>query len=99
MVVRRAYEHHVMKTELEQMRQAMRAARERRVAGSWSGSSGRAQVVYDLIRRVTDVNAYVMITGESGTGKELVARAIHSSEQPRECTRSWRCPAARFQRR
>ena len=35
-------------------------------------------MVYDLIRRVTNVNAYVMITGESGTGKELVARAIHS---------------------
>ena len=42
------------------------------------GSSGKAQVVYDLIRRVTNLDAYVLITGESGTGKELVARAIHS---------------------
>jgi DNA-binding NtrC family response regulator len=42
------------------------------------GSSGKAQVVYDLIDRVTNLNAFVLITGESGTGKELVARAIHN---------------------
>jgi DNA-binding NtrC family response regulator len=42
------------------------------------GSSGRAQVVYDLIRRVANLNAFVLISGESGTGKELVARAIHN---------------------
>lgn len=77
-VVRRAYEHHTMKLELEQMRQTVRAARDASGCGQLVGSSGRAQVVYDLIRRVTNVNAFVMITGESGTGKELVARAIHS---------------------
>jgi DNA-binding NtrC family response regulator len=37
-----------------------------------------AQVVYNLIRRVADLDAFVLITGESGTGKELVARAIHN---------------------
>jgi DNA-binding NtrC family response regulator len=42
------------------------------------GSSGRAQVVYDLIRRLANLNAFVLITGESGTGKELVARALHN---------------------
>src|SRR5436305_10572726 len=34
--------------------------------------------VYELIRRVTNLNASVLITGESGTGKELIARAIHN---------------------
>jgi DNA-binding NtrC family response regulator len=34
--------------------------------------------VYDLIRRVTNLNASVLVTGESGTGKELIARAIHN---------------------
>src|SRR5436305_5809935 len=34
--------------------------------------------VYELIRRVTNLNASVLITGESGTGKELIARAIHT---------------------
>jgi two-component system response regulator HydG len=30
-----------------------------------------------MIRRVSDVDATVLISGESGTGKELVARALH----------------------
>jgi len=42
------------------------------------GSSSQMEAVFDLIRRVTDLNASVLITGESGTGKELVARAIHN---------------------
>ena len=34
--------------------------------------------VYDLIHRVADVNASVLVNGESGTGKELIACAIHN---------------------
>jgi DNA-binding NtrC family response regulator len=36
------------------------------------------QRVYELVRRVTNLNAAVLVTGESGTGKELIARAIHN---------------------
>jgi DNA-binding NtrC family response regulator len=42
------------------------------------GSSAPMQLVYKLIRKVTNLNATVLITGESGTGKELIARAIHN---------------------
>jgi len=36
------------------------------------------QGVYELIRRVANLNASVLITGDSGTGKELIAQAIHN---------------------
>jgi DNA-binding NtrC family response regulator len=42
------------------------------------GGSPPMQQVYDLVHRVANLNASVLVTGESGTGKELIARAIHN---------------------
>jgi len=42
------------------------------------GASTQMQKVYQLIQRVTNLNAAVLVAGESGTGKELIARAIHN---------------------
>jgi transcriptional regulator with PAS, ATPase and Fis domain len=42
------------------------------------GAGALSQGVYDLIRRVSNLDAFILISGESGTGKELVARAIHN---------------------
>jgi sigma-54 specific flagellar transcriptional regulator A len=44
---------------------------------SYIGQSAAAKAVRDLVARVANSGATVLITGESGTGKELVARALH----------------------
>jgi len=43
------------------------------------GDSEAFHTVADLVSRVKDNKATILINGESGTGKELVARAIHYS--------------------
>lgn len=42
------------------------------------GKSSQMQKVYEMVNRVADLDASVLITGESGTGKELIARSIHN---------------------
>jgi Nif-specific regulatory protein len=41
------------------------------------GNSSRMQEVFDMVHRVADSNATVLLRGESGTGKTLVAKALH----------------------
>jgi transcriptional regulator with GAF, ATPase, and Fis domain len=43
------------------------------------GDSSKMQRVIDLVARVADSQASVIIRGESGTGKEMVARLIHGN--------------------
>ena len=42
------------------------------------GKSVKMREVYNLIHKVSESDATVLILGESGTGKELVAEAIHA---------------------
>lgn len=41
------------------------------------GTSKPMQVVFDLMAKVINTTATVLLTGETGTGKELVAKSIH----------------------
>ncbi len=41
------------------------------------GSSKAMGRVFEIVRKVADTEASILLTGESGTGKELVARSIH----------------------
>jgi two-component system, NtrC family, response regulator HydG len=56
----------------------------REVKRNWSmggivGKSNGMKAVFDLVTRVSQATANILIMGESGTGKELVARAIHEN--------------------
>jgi DNA-binding NtrC family response regulator len=71
----RAYENSTLKQQLQTVQQKLE---EPSGCDKLIGSSPQMQRVYQLIRRVTNLNAAVLVTGESGTGKELIARAIHN---------------------
>jgi DNA-binding NtrC family response regulator len=71
----RAYENSTLKQQLQTVQQKLE---EPSGCDRLIGSSAQMQRVYQLIRRVMNLNAAVLVTGESGTGKELIARAIHN---------------------
>ena len=48
------------------------------------GSSKEMEKVFEIVRKVADTEAAILITGESGTGKELVARSIHANSSRRD---------------
>lgn len=50
---------------------------ENKIYAGMVGHSAEFQKIIDLIERVKNNRATILIQGESGTGKELVARAIH----------------------
>jgi DNA-binding NtrC family response regulator len=79
----RASENSLLKRQLQTVHQRSEAAT---TCDRLIGSSPQIRQVYQLVHRVANLNASVLVTGESGTGKELIARAIHNlgsrSEKP-----------------
>lgn len=79
----RASENSSLKRQLQTVHQRIETASH---CDRLIGSSAQIRQVYQLVNRVANLNASVLVTGESGTGKELIARAIHNlgsrSERP-----------------
>ena len=48
------------------------------------GDDPKFQTVVQLMHKVADTSANVLVTGESGTGKEVFARALHSESSRRD---------------
>ncbi|MGO8996265.1 MAG: sigma-54-dependent transcriptional regulator [Polyangiaceae bacterium] len=62
------------------LREEVRRLRSPQAGSKFDGLVGRSEsmrTVYDLVERVADSEATILITGESGTGKEVFANAIH----------------------
>jgi DNA-binding NtrC family response regulator len=77
----RALEHLDLRREVKRLRTA--ADRDLPIDGI-AGNSPAIRETIELIRRVSDSDATVLVTGESGTGKELVARALHKLSPRRD---------------
>jgi len=74
LALERAIQHRRLSDEVRRLRQAVE---ETRRFGALLGTSPAMRRMYELLDRIADSSASVLIAGETGTGKELVARALH----------------------
>jgi two-component system response regulator HydG len=74
LALERAVRHHQLQEEVKRLRDVVARATEME---GMIGTSPAMRRVFELIDRVAETDATVLITGRSGTGKELVARALH----------------------
>jgi two-component system NtrC family response regulator len=74
LTIKKALETHRL---IKENRRLSEALSDRHRFGSIVGKSKPMLAIYDLIGKVAQSRASVLISGPSGTGKELVAKAIH----------------------
>ena len=70
----RAVQHRTLRAEVKRLQRVVEASTR---FGQVLGSSTAMRQVYDVLERIADSTASVLITGETGTGKEVAARALH----------------------
>ncbi len=76
----RAVQNHRLRNELKRLQRDIAS---QQPPQGFIGRSPSMSRVRELVSRVADADASVLIQGETGTGKELVARMIHSSSKRR----------------
>jgi two-component system NtrC family response regulator len=74
LTVKKALELYELKKENRRLSEALS---DRYKYGNIIGKSKQMTKIFDMIGKVSQSRASVMITGPSGTGKELIAKAIH----------------------
>ena len=74
LAVQRALDHSKLKKENFSLK---RQLKQRYDYLGLIGNSPQMQKVYELIKKISDTDATILIEGESGTGKELIAKTIH----------------------
>jgi DNA-binding NtrC family response regulator len=75
LTIERALKHRELREEVKSLR---RAVSELHPFDEMIGESAAMKTMYEVIARVAETEATVLVSGESGTGKELVARALHT---------------------
>ena len=75
MVVRKALQVTSLSRENRQLREELTEKIDFR---NIVGISREMEKVFQVVRKIANTDATVLITGESGTGKELVAKALHT---------------------
>jgi two-component system, NtrC family, response regulator AtoC len=74
LAIQRAVQHRQLREEVKRLREVVEKAPS---VDCMIGTSPAILQVFELIERIGDTDASVLINGKSGTGKELVARALH----------------------
>ncbi len=74
LLIERALADRTLRSSNQQLQRQLKA---RYGMESIIGESQALKAALEIVRRVADTEATVLITGESGSGKELFARAIH----------------------
>ncbi|MEO9469579.1 PEP-CTERM-box response regulator transcription factor [Parasphingorhabdus sp.] len=82
LIVRRAF--HVRKLELENIQLSSQQDGSNRVLGQIVTGAPEMLKVAQMIERVANTNASIMLLGASGTGKELLAKGLHDASDRRE---------------
>ncbi len=75
LLVDRAVQHALLRSENEALKRSLTDGDEREMVGD----SSAMRVVRETMARIAPSSNTVLVQGESGTGKEMVARALHRS--------------------
>jgi DNA-binding NtrC family response regulator len=76
--IERAVAHRRLRDEVRRLRMVVSESQHR---DDVIGSSQAMREIFELLSRLSDSDATVLVSGESGTGKEIVARALHKNSR------------------